>query len=100
MNLCLRHRLKIIGWIAELRALALSRVSARRVFRVEPSNPSNFTLNLPAQHTQRTMDRQSVYTLSLFGENENVGGESNKKIQKELVDFVLEFHLENVYIYR
>jgi DNA replication licensing factor MCM5 len=46
------------------------------------------------------MDRQSVYTLSLFGENENVGGESNKKIQKELVDFVLEFHLENVYIYR
>lgn len=46
------------------------------------------------------MDRQSVYTLSLFGENESVGGGSNKKIQKELVDFILEFHLENVYIYR
>ena len=48
-----------------------------------------------------TMDRQSVYTLSLFGENESAnGGESNRKIHKELVDFILEFHLENVYIYR
>jgi DNA replication licensing factor MCM5 len=45
------------------------------------------------------MDRQATYTLSLFGESD-VGGESNKKIQKELVDFILEFHLENVYIYR
>ena len=45
------------------------------------------------------MDRQATYTLSLFGESD-IGGESNKKIQKELVDFILEFHLENVYIYR
>lgn len=47
------------------------------------------------------MDRQSVYTLSLFGENDSLqGAESNRKIRNELVDFILEFHLENVYIYR
>jgi DNA replication licensing factor MCM5 len=47
------------------------------------------------------MDRQSVYTLPLFGEDRSEsGGESNKQIQQELVDFVLEFHLENVFIYR
>ena len=47
------------------------------------------------------MDRQSVYTLSLFGEDRSVnGGESNKQIQQDLVDFILEFHLENVFIYR
>lgn len=47
------------------------------------------------------MDRQSVYTLPLFGEerSEN-GGESNRQIQQELVDFILEFHLENNFIYR
>lgn len=47
------------------------------------------------------MDRQSVYTLSLFGEDRSAsGGESNKHVQQELVDFILEFHLENVFIYR
>ena len=47
------------------------------------------------------MDRQSVYTLSLFGEDKSLnGGGSNKQTQKELVDFILEFHLENVFIYR
>lgn len=54
-------------------------------------------LSTTYQHT--TMDRQSVYTLSLFGEDKAVE-ESNKRVQKELVDFVLEFHLDNVFIYR
>jgi len=49
------------------------------------------------------MDRQSVYTLSLFGEERSAngaGGGSNRQIQQDLVDFVLDFHLENVFIYR
>jgi len=45
------------------------------------------------------MDRQSVYTLSLFGEDKAIE-ESNKRVQKELVDFILDFHLDNVFIYR
>lgn len=45
------------------------------------------------------MDRQSVYTLSLFGEDKGIE-ESNKRVQKELVDFILDFHLDNVFIYR
>ncbi len=40
-----------------------------------------------------------MYTLSLFGEDKAIE-ESNKKIQKELVDFILEFHLDNVFLYR
>ncbi|TKA52756.1 hypothetical protein B0A55_12132 [Friedmanniomyces simplex] len=48
------------------------------------------------------MDRQSVYTLSLFGEDRSANGgqETNKQVQQELVDFILEFHLDNVFIYR
>ncbi|KAK4565751.1 minichromosome maintenance protein 5 [Recurvomyces mirabilis] len=48
------------------------------------------------------MDRQSVYTLSLFGEDRasNGGQESVKQVQQELVDFILDFHLDNVFIYR
>jgi DNA replication licensing factor MCM5 len=46
------------------------------------------------------MDRQSTYTLSLFGESNPEGDSSNKQLQKELVAFVLDFHLDNVFIYR
>ena len=47
------------------------------------------------------MDRQSVYTLSLFGETASANGEeSNKQVQKEIVNFVLEFHLDGIYVYR
>lgn len=47
------------------------------------------------------MDRQSVYTLSLFGEEQSANGDSsNKQTQRELVAFVLDFHLEGNYIYR
>ena len=42
-----------------------------------------------------------MYTLSLFGEDRSAnGGDSNRQIQQDLVDFILEFHLENVFIYR
>ena len=47
------------------------------------------------------MDRQSVYTLSLFPDERSDHGDlTNKQTQKELVDFILDFHLENVFIYR
>jgi len=47
------------------------------------------------------MDRQPTYSLSLFGENQSTNGDpSNKQTQQELVDFILEFHLDNVFIYR
>jgi DNA replication licensing factor MCM5 len=48
------------------------------------------------------MDRQSVYTLSLFGEERSAtdGEHSNKQTHNELVAFVLDFHLDGNYIYR
>lgn len=47
------------------------------------------------------MDRQPTYSLSLFGDHQSVNGDqTNKQIQQELVDFILEFHLENVFVYR
>ncbi|KXT15349.1 hypothetical protein AC579_10432 [Pseudocercospora musae] len=47
------------------------------------------------------MDRQSVYTLSLFGEERSADGDQTyKQIQKELIAFILEFHLDGVYLYR
>ncbi|KAH0547789.1 minichromosome maintenance protein 5 [Glutinoglossum americanum] len=46
------------------------------------------------------MDRQSVYSLSVFppdyGETDNLRGE----IQRQLRDFILEFRLDNAFIYR
>ena len=45
------------------------------------------------------MDRQSVYTLSLFGENAN-GEDSNRQTHRDLVSFILDFHLDGAYIYR
>ena len=53
------------------------------------------------QHTRVTMDQRSVYTLSLFGEDRSAtGGESTKQTLQDFVDFILDFHLENVFVYR
>lgn len=46
------------------------------------------------------MDRQSTYALSLFGTERNENEDSNSQIQQLLVDFVLDFHIDNVFIYR
>lgn len=46
------------------------------------------------------MDRQSVYSLSLFGEDRANGQDSRGQVQKELVDFILDFQIENTFIYR
>jgi len=49
------------------------------------------------------MDRQSVYTLSLgFSQASEAGEEpdSRQHIQQQLVDFILEFQIDNVFLYR
>ena len=47
-------------------------------------------------------DRQSTYTVSVFPSD--VDGDRQDaaptRIQKALVDFVMDFHLDNVFIYR
>jgi hypothetical protein len=48
-----------------------------------------------------TMDQSAVYSLSLFSESHNEDGErSNQRVTKDLVDFILQFHLDDVFIYR
>jgi len=47
------------------------------------------------------MDRQSVYTLSVFPENRDGAPEDSRAhVQEQLVRFILDFHLENDFIYR
>jgi len=47
------------------------------------------------------MDRQSIYTASVFREEEESGGDATRrKVQQQLVDFILEFHVENSFKYR
>lgn len=46
------------------------------------------------------MDRQSVYTLSIFPESHEDGDNTRGEIQKQLVTFILDFHIENTFLYR
>jgi DNA replication licensing factor MCM5 len=49
------------------------------------------------------MDRQTVYSLDLWGEQKSeasAGQESNNQVQKKLVDFILSFAVDNAFIYR
>jgi DNA replication licensing factor MCM5 len=48
-------------------------------------------------------DRQSAYSISLFGsqrEENGADGPTPSRVHQTLVDFVMEFHLDNVFIYR
>ncbi|GME60470.1 Mini-chromosome maintenance DNA-dependent ATPase [Neofusicoccum parvum] len=45
------------------------------------------------------MDRQSTYALSLFGTDRDEQ-DTNSHVQQQLVNFVLDFHIDNVFIYR
>lgn len=48
-------------------------------------------------------DRQTAYSISLFGSNQGddrQDGTSPSRIQQALVDFVMDFHLDNVFVYR
>ncbi|KAF1346139.1 DNA replication licensing factor MCM5 [Delphinella strobiligena] len=47
------------------------------------------------------MDRQSAYTLSVFPEDRDSAAEDSRaQVQEQLVNFILDFHLENAFIYR
>ncbi|KAK5161614.1 minichromosome maintenance protein 5 [Oleoguttula sp. CCFEE 6159] len=46
------------------------------------------------------MDRQSVFSLSLFGEDRSAGQDSRASTQQQLVDFILDFHIDGIFIYR
>ncbi|KAF2859776.1 MCM-domain-containing protein [Piedraia hortae CBS 480.64] len=47
------------------------------------------------------MDRQSVYSLSLFQDNISQNGqETVRQLQQEFIDFILDFRLDNVFTYR
>jgi DNA replication licensing factor MCM5 len=48
-------------------------------------------------------DRQTTYSISLFGdlvEKERQDGPSASQVQQSLVDFVMDFHLDSVFVYR
>ncbi|KAK8187325.1 putative DNA replication licensing factor Mcm5 [Phyllosticta capitalensis] len=46
------------------------------------------------------MDRQTVYSLSVFDPDDRDTEDNNSQVQRQLVDFVLDFHIDNVFIYR
>lgn len=46
------------------------------------------------------MDRRTPYTLSVLAPSTNGADESRTQIQNRLRDFVLEFQLDNAFIYR
>lgn len=82
----------------------------KRAFR-KVASPARLLLNLlqrclpllttTNKHLDAAMDRQSVYSLSLFGDTRSANGEESvKQAQREIVKFILEFHLDGVYVYR
>lgn len=48
-------------------------------------------------------DRQTAYSISIFGSqagDERQDGVSHSRVQQQLVDFIMDFHLDNVFLYR
>lgn len=61
-----------------------------------PLNPSH-----TAAHTMA--DRQTAYSISIFGSqagDERQDGTTPSRVQQQLVDFIMDFHLDNVFLYR
>lgn len=46
------------------------------------------------------MDRQSVYSVSVFQSNSGPNEDSRLQIQEQLVTFILEFRHDNIFVYR
>ena len=46
------------------------------------------------------MDQQSVYSLNVLPPDEDLIEDSRTQIQYQLREFILEFRLDNTYIYR
>ena len=95
-----------------MQALYRNTKSSRRVFlKSRPTPVSTHQLHFPRPKSQRLyqrhhqfelyikMDRQSVYSLSVLPpeyDNEDTRGQ----IQSQLQQFILQFRLDNVFIYR
>lgn len=48
-------------------------------------------------------DRQTAYSISIFGSqagDERQDGTTPSRVQQQLVDFIMDFHLDNVFLYR
>jgi DNA replication licensing factor MCM5 len=48
-------------------------------------------------------DRQAAYSISLFGSqagDERGQNAAPSHVQRALVDFIMDFHLDNIFIYR
>lgn len=56
-----------------------------------------WTLNFASRPA---MDRQPVYSLSVLAPDQDAHDESRSQIQSQLRDFILEFRLDNAFIYR
>ena len=64
---------------------------------------SSISANSSLESTRITlnMDRQSTYSLSIFGDRDHGDGlDSRLSVQQKLIDFILAFQLDNQYIYR
>lgn len=61
-------------------------------------NPSSFFLC--SLNSLSVMDRQPVYSLSVLAPDQDANEESRSQIQSQLRDFILEFRLDNAFIYR
>lgn len=46
------------------------------------------------------MDRQPVYSLSVLAPDPDANDDSRTQIKNELRDFILEFRIDNAFIYR
>jgi hypothetical protein len=74
-----------------------TRFNASSLLRFRPTPHPFYTTN------STMADRQSAYSISIFGSH-TVDGADNaaapSRVQQALVDFIMEFTLDNVFIYR
>lgn len=91
----------------DLRQNHFTRESTRRVSRVSKFISIllllDLGLTLPNQfttHTLYAMDRRTPYTLSVLAPSTDGADESRTQVQARLREFVLEFQLDNAFIYR
>jgi len=46
------------------------------------------------------MDRQSIYSVSVFQNNSGPNEDSRIQLQEQLVNFILQFRHDNIFVYR
>lgn len=80
-------------------------ISANTCYTLPPDNCRISTSgSQQVNDTTIIMDRQSAYALSVYGpetdDNGNVLQESRSQIEKQLMNFILDFQLDGIFIYR